>query len=302
MTGPKIYFVIPVLGGIPITQTTVSSFVVMVLLCTAGVWLGRGLQKRPGARQVLVEKGVGMLYDMVSDTMGPHNLYWTPYIGALFLSSLGGTLIGMTGILRSATSDLSTTATWAVMTSVLCWACGIRANGFFGWLKGFTEPVSVMLPMNIISEIAQPISMAFRHFGNISGGAVLTSLLYSALATLSAMVLGAVGSSLAASAVVLAAGAALLARGFYKRRMPSKIAGAVLAVTGLLALLGLWGVPYLEVGVPGVLSLYFDVFSGGVQALVFSLLTMVYIGNACPAPEDGAAPEQETAAERPHTS
>ena len=48
---------------------------------------------------------------------------------------------------------------------------------------------------------------------------------------------------------------------------------------------GLSGVPYLEVGIPGILSLYFDVFSGGVQALVFSLLTMVYIGNACPPPE-----------------
>ena len=52
-----------------------------------------------------------------------------------------------------------------------------------------------------------------------------------------------------------------------------------------LALLGLTGVPYLQVGVPGILSLYFDVFSSGVQALVFSLLTMVYIGNACPPPE-----------------
>ena len=58
------------------------------------------------------------------------------------------------------------------------------------------------------------------------------------------------------------------------------------AVTGGLALLGLTGVPYLQVGVPGILSLYFDVFSGGVQALVFSLLTMVYIGNCCPPPEE----------------
>ena len=57
-------------------------------------------------------------------------------------------------------------------------------------------------------------------------------------------------------------------------------------VTGLLGILNLTGVPYLEVGIPGILSLYFDVFSGGVQALVFSLLTMVYIGNACPPPEE----------------
>ncbi len=286
MNGPKIYFTIPILGGIPITQTTVSSFVVMVLLCVAGILLGRNLQKRPSRRQALVEKGIAMLYDMVRDTMGEHNLYWTPYIGALFLSSLGGTLIGMTGVLRSTTADLSTTATWAVMTSLLCWGCGIRANGFTGWLKGFADPVPVMLPMNIISEISQPISMAFRHFGNISGGGVLTSLLYSALATLSAMVLGAVGSNPVAAAGFLAAGLALLGWGFAAKKLGRKIVGALFAVTGALALTGLSGVPYLEVGIPGILSLYFDVFSGGVQALVFSLLTMVYIGNCCPPPEE----------------
>ncbi len=285
MNGPKIYFTIPLLGGIPITQTVVSSFVVMVLLCIAGIILGRNLQKRPSRWQVLVEKGVSMLYDMVRDTMGAHNLYWTPYIGALFLSSLGGSLIGMTGILRSATADLSTTFTWAIMTSLLCWGCGIRANGFFGWLKGFADPVPVMLPMNIVSEIAQPISMAFRHFGNISGGGVLTSLLYSALAALSAMVLGAVGSNPVAAAVFLAVGLALLVWGFRVKKLGRKIVGILFAATGGLALLGLSGVPYLELGVPGILSLYFDVFSGGVQALVFSLLTMVYVGNSCPPPE-----------------
>ena len=286
MNGPKIHFTIPLFGGISITQTTVSSFVVMLLLCIAAVVLGKDLKKRPGRRQVLVEKGVTMLYDMVESTMGKHNSYWTPYIGALFLSSLCGTLIGMTGILRSATSDLSTTVTWALMTSVLCWGCSIKRNGVGGWLKGFTEPVVVMTPMNIISEVAQPISMAFRHFGNIAGGGVLTSLLYTALASASAMVLGLVGKNLAVSAVVLVLGVVLLVLGFKNRKLAQKIFGVVFAVTGVLAMLGLSGVPYLEVGIPGILSLYFDVFSGGVQALVFSLLTMVYIGNACPPPEN----------------
>ena len=67
-----------------------------------------------------------------------------------------------------------------------------------------------MTPMNLVSEIAQPISMAFRHFGNIAGGSVLTSLVYSALATVSAAVLGLVGRSLVVGIVILAIGAALL--------------------------------------------------------------------------------------------
>lgn len=286
MNGPKIFFTIPLFGGIPITQTTVSSFVVMICLCVAGVLLGRNLQKRPSRRQVLVEKGVSMLYGMVEDTMGKHNAYWTPYIGALFLSSICGSYIGMTGVFRSATADLSTTMTWALMTSFLCWGCSIKANGFLGWLKGFTEPIVVMTPMNLVSEIAQPISMAFRHFGNIAGGSVLTSLVYSALATVSAALLGLVGKSVLVSALVLLIGVALLVSGIRGKKMARKIFGIVFVVTGLLALLGLSGVPYLEVGIPGILSLYFDVFSGGVQALVFSLLTMVYVGNACPPPEE----------------
>ena len=136
MNGPKIYFTIPLLGGIDITQTTVSSFVVMVLLCTAAVVLGGNLQKRPGRRQVLVEKGVTMLYDMVESTMGKHNSYWTPYIGALFLSSICGSFIGMTGIFRSSTADLSTTFTWALMTSFLCWGCSIKRNGVYDEIMG----------------------------------------------------------------------------------------------------------------------------------------------------------------------
>ena len=293
VTGPFIYFTIPVLGGIPITQTTVSSFVVTVLLMIAGVLLGKNIKKRPDGKQVLVEKGVSMIHGMVVDTMGKHNAHWTPFIATIFLSSICGSLIGLTGFLRSSTADLSCTIVWAVMVSVIIWYNNIKNNGFVGWLKGFTEPVVVMTPMNIISEIAQPVSMAFRHFGNVAGGGVITSILYTALAGLSAGVLNLIASSgVAVGIVLLATGAGLILWSAKAKKTALKILGIVMAVLGLFGLLQalgiLSGVPILAFGIPAVLSVYFDLFSGFVQALVFSLLTMVYIAGSCPDPSEQA--------------
>ena len=289
VTGPFIYFTIPIFGGIDITHTTISSLVVTLLLIAACVILGKNVRKRPDGKQVLVEKGVMMIHNMVVDTMGAHNAHWTPFILTVFLSSICGSLIGMTGFLRSTTADLSTTLTWAVLVSVIIWFNSIKSNGFLGWLKGFTEPVVVMTPMNIISEIAQPISMAFRHFGNVAGGGVITSILYTALAGLSATILNLIaGSGWAVGVIALALGAAAIVWGIRAGKKGRLIAGIVLAVLGafgLLQALGLLsGVPVLQFGIPAVLSVYFDLFSGFVQALVFSLLTMVYIAGACPEP------------------
>lgn len=90
---------IQLFGFLNISQTTISSFIVTVILCVAGVLLGRNLKKRPGKAQVLVEKGVMMIHNMVLDTMGPHNASWTPFIATIFLSSICGSYIGLTGFL-----------------------------------------------------------------------------------------------------------------------------------------------------------------------------------------------------------
>ncbi len=293
VTGAFVYFNIPIFGGIPVTQTTISSLVVTILLCTAFVILGKGLSTRPGKAQVLVEKGVGMLQGMVVETMGAHNAHWTPFIGAIFLSSIFGSLIGMTGFLRSATADLSTTLTWSIMVSAIIWYNNIKNNGFGGWLKGFTEPIVVMTPMNIIGEIAQPASMAFRHFGNVAGGGVITTVLYTGLALASSTVLNLIASSGAAVGIVLL----VLSAGLFiwnrkTKKVAALIAGIVSFALGLFGLLQaagiLTGVPLLTLGIPAVLSLYFDLFSGFVQALVFSLLTMVYISGSLPEPQADA--------------
>ena len=223
--------------------------------------------------------------------MGAHNAHWTPFILTIFLSSICGSLIGLTGFLRSATADLSCTLVWALMVTAVIWYNNIKNNGFLGWLKGFTEPVVVMTPMNIVSEIAQPISMAFRHFGNVAGGGVITSILYTALAGLSATILNLIAASGIAVGIVLAVvGGLLLFFGIKKKRLKLKIFAAVFIVLGLFGLLEatgvLSGVPVLAFGIPAVLSVYFDLFSGFVQALVFSLLSMVYIAGSCPDPAE----------------
>ena len=289
--GAFVYFTIPIFGGINITQTTVSSLIVTILLCCAFIYLGKGLKKRPDGKQVLVEKGVLMLHNMVVDTMGEHNAKFLPLIGTFFLSSIFGSLIGMTGFLRSATADLSVPLVWAITVTAVIWYNNIKNNGFVGWLKGFTEPVVVMTPMNIVSEIAQPVSMAFRHFGNVAGGGVITSILYTALTMASSLALNAIASSgWAVAVVLLAVGAALLFAVIKKHKLVLKIfAGIFLALGlfGLLQALGiLSGVPIFAFGIPAVLSVYFDIFSGFVQALVFSLLSMVYIAGSCPPPEE----------------
>ncbi|MBQ8380792.1 MAG: F0F1 ATP synthase subunit A, partial [Clostridia bacterium] len=197
---------------------------------------------------VVVEKLVSMLYGLVSDTMGKHNVKFAPYIGTIFLSSLVCTLLGTTQVFRSATADLSVTAAWAIVTSVMVWASSIKNFGFKAWLKGFTEPIVVMTPMNIVSEIAQPLSMAFRHFGTVAGGGVLTTLIYAALSLASSLLFG---------------------------WLPDAVAS----------------IPFLQVGIPAFLSIYFDLFSGFVQAFVFSLLTMVYVGSANPPTEESEKSE-----------
>ena len=290
VTGAFIYFTIPIFGGIPVTQTMVSWVFVTAILCFACIYLGKDLKKRPDGKQVLVEKGVMMLHNMVVETMGAHNAHWMPFIGTIFLCSLCGSFIGLTGFLRSTTADISCVIVWAVMVSVIIWYHSIKNNGFLGWLKGFTQPIVVMTPMNIVSEIAQPVSMAFRHFGNVAGGGVITAIIYTSLTALSAAVLNAIAQSgIVLSIVLLAAGAGLLILWKKKGKKVGLVFGIISGVLGFFGALQvtgiLSGVPILTYGIPAVLSCSFDLFSGFVQAYVFSLLTMVYISGALPEPQ-----------------
>ncbi len=243
VTGPEILFKfklpfsLPLLGDtVLITETIVNSWIIMAVITLLCFLLTRKLSVRnPGKVQLAVEKLISMLNNLVENTMGKHNMHFAPYIGTLFTFSALGSLSSLTG-LRPITGDLNTTLGWALVTFMMIQICNIRRRGVFGWLKGFTEPVILLTPLNLVSEIANPISMAFRHFGNIASGIVISGLIYGALAALSQ------------------------------------------ALLGWLPVLGT--IPLFQAGIPAFLSLYFDVWTGFLQAYIISMLTMVFVGSA----------------------
>lgn len=232
--GPKVVFEI---GRIRITETVVTGWIIIAAVFLLCLWLTRGLKKKPDSkRQIVAEMLVKFVNGLVKENMGAKMMYYAPYIATLLIFALLGALVSMIG-LRSMTADINVTATWALMTFALITFHKIKANGFGGYLKSFGQPVAFILPLNIVGEIATPASMAFRLFGNVAGGMVITSLIYGALASLSQ----ALGVSFTA---------------------------------------GSWAFSLFQVGIPAVLSAYFDLFSGCIQAYIFSMLTMVNVGAA----------------------
>lgn len=245
ISGAKVYFTLPIdlpiLGKLQISETMVVSWLVMILITGFCIWLTRDLKvenisKRQAVAELLVEKANAF----VIGNMGERFRHMIPFVAALFVTSVVSNLISLTG-LRSPTADLSTEAAWAVVVFIMITAQKIKTNGVGGYLKGFTTPIAIMTPFNVLSELATPVSMACRHFGNILSGVVINGLLYAALAVASSALLGLI---------------------------PGMV-GDVLAK-----------IPILDVGIPAILSVYFDWFSGVMQAFIFCMLTVMYIANA----------------------
>ncbi|MBQ8647083.1 MAG: F0F1 ATP synthase subunit A [Oscillospiraceae bacterium] len=239
--GAPIYFTIPILGGIPISATLVVTWLVMAIITGLCLWLTSDLKVTDvSKKQAVAEFLVETARNFTIGNMGEKFAYFVPFVAALFSLSIFSNLISLLGVF-SPTADLSTEAAWAVVVFILITYNKIKAGGVLGYLKGFTEPIPVLTPFNILSELATPISMACRHFGNILSGTVINALIYGALAVASHALFG--------------------------------------LLPGLLGdILG--EIPFLMVGVPAVASLYFDWFSGFMQAFIFCMLTTMYIANA----------------------
>ena len=239
--GAPIYFEIPIFGGIPITGTLVVTWGVMIVLTALCAWMTHDMKVRDiSKKQAVAEMIYEAVTGLVRNNMGERFMQYVPLITALFGLSVASSLSSLLG-LWAPTADVNTELAWALVAFVLITYHKIKAHGMKGYLKGYLDPIFVMAPFNVLGEVFTPISMAFRHFGNIVSGYVISALIYAALIAANHALFG-------------------LLPGFL---------GDLLA-----------GIPFLGVGIPAVFSLYFDWFGSCIQAFIFCMLTMIFISTA----------------------
>ncbi len=205
-----------------ITTTHVALLIVSLFIIILAVIANRVIAKAdpdatPGTFQNIVELVVEMLGNMVDGLMGTNAKRFVNYISSIFIFILISNISGLFG-LRPPTADYGVTLPLALFTFCIIHYCGIKKNK----TKHFTnlfQPVALLFPINVISEVATPLSLSVRLFGNIMSGTVLMGLVY-----------------------------------------------------------GMFPI-FAKLGIPAVMHIYFDIFSGCIQAYVFCMLTMVYVND-----------------------
>lgn len=273
---------VPLLGSVQITQTLAVSWLVMAIITGLCIWLGSGLKVTNISRkQAVAEMGYNAIVNFVRGNMGPEFDRYIPLVCTIFVTSVISNLISLLGI-WSPTADLMTELAWALVVFVLITYHKIKASGIVGYLRGFLDPIFILLPINVMSECFTPVSMACRHFGNILSGMVISTLIYAALTAASSALFGALGSSLLVAIVVTVLGLVPAVLGYRQKKKRLLIPGAVIAVLGVLAIFTNLGAayPWLTVGIPAIPSLYFDWFGGCIQAFIFCTLTTLFIKQA----------------------
>ena len=276
------YINFPGLGEIAITQTLTAALLVMIIITCLLAWLGSGLKVTGISRkQAVAEMGYTAIVNFVRGNMGPNFDYYIPLVFAIFITSVVSNLISLVGI-WSPTADLMTELAWGLVVFVNITYHKIKSSGIKEYLRGFLDPIPILLPINIMSECFTPVSMACRHFGNILSGTVISGLIYGALVAANNALFGALGSSLYVAVIVAVVGIALFFLGKKTGKKLPLVIGIIAAILGVLAVFTNLGVsyPWLTVGIPAIPSLYFDWFGGCIQAFIFCTLTTLFIKQA----------------------
>ena len=214
--------------GFNVTETIMNTWIIMAIIIIFAI-ATRITMKHwkdvPTGFQNAIEGIIEIFENFVRNTMGEHNMGFAPFYFSVFVFVLLCNLSGLFA-LRCPTADYATTLALGLITFFMIQGFNIAKNGLWSYLKGFTQPLAILLPMNIVSEFATPISLSFRLFGNLLAGTIIMALFYS---------------------------------------MPY------------------W---FMKIGVPAVLHFYFDLFSGCLQAFIFTMLSMTFVSNVIPVPEE----------------
>ena len=198
-------------------ETLVMTWISMGIVLLIAILATRNLKMVPTGTQNIVEALIVWLREQVATNLGPKGEFLCPLIVTLFLFLIVANWLGLVPTMASPTNDLNTTLGLALFIIAMVHILGVRMKGMH-YIKHFFQPFPIFVVINVIEEVAKPITLAFRLFGNILAGEILIII--------------------------------------------------------LLKLVPIW------MPIPSVIWLAFSIFIGGVQAFIFTSLSMAYLANA----------------------
>lgn len=198
-------------------ETLCMTWLTMAVVLLIAFLATRNLKMVPSGWQNVVEIIVTSLQAQIETTMGKKGLFLAPFIISLFMFLLVSNWLGLFPTLASPTNDLNTTLGLALLVIVMVHTLGLKMKGGH-YIAHFFQPTPVFVVINAIEEVAKPITLSFRLFGNILAGEILIII--------------------------------------------------------LLKLMPIW------MPIPSVIWLAFSIFIGGVQAFIFTMLSMAYFASA----------------------
>ncbi|MGN0307790.1 MAG: F0F1 ATP synthase subunit A [Lachnospiraceae bacterium] len=166
-----------------ITTTHVCMLIVLLVLIVFSIVAGRVMKRAtdvPLGFQNVVELIVEMLDKMVGSTMGKNAPKFLNYIGTIFIFILISNISGLFG-LRPPTADYGVTLPLGLMTFTLIHFNKFKYQKVKGVIKGLCDPWPIWAPINIIGDVAVPISLSLRLFANVLSGTVMLALVYGLL-------------------------------------------------------------------------------------------------------------------------
>lgn len=166
-----------------ITTTHVCVLIVFLILIGFAIAANRAMKHAsdvPTGFQNVVELVVEMLDGMVKGSMGNSASKFANYIGTIFIFILISNISGLFG-LRPPTADYGVTLPLGLMTFALIHFNKFKYQKVSGVIKGLCDPWPIWAPINIIGDVAVPISLSLRLFANVLSGTVMMALIYGLL-------------------------------------------------------------------------------------------------------------------------
>lgn len=171
-----------------ITAPVFNWMIVCIFFSIVFIVLGNKVKKSdpskvPSKTVVVIETIANMIMNILKSNLGKHTVKYVPIFGTILVVMIASNLLGLIG-LQSPTSNIGVNLVLGVFYFVIIQTAALKTNGVVGRIKGLLEPFPFLLPLNILGELALPLSLSIRLFGNILSGSIIMLLIYTLMSHL----------------------------------------------------------------------------------------------------------------------